>query len=505
MNQLINRILTAPVYDVADITPLDTLKQLSTRLGHQIYAKREDLQPVFSFKCRGAYNKLVNLVENDEAPHGVIAASAGNHAQGLALAANKLGVKATIVMPNITPEIKINAVKRFGGEWVDIVIHGDNFDAAAAHAQDLQDQRDLVFVHPFDDIDVIAGQGTVGKEIIEQLRHIDAIFIPVGGGGLLAGVGAYVKAVKPEIKIIGVEHVESASMKAAIEAGKQVTLEHVSVFADGVAVRRVGETTLDIAKRVTDEIVTVTTDELCATINDVFDETRTIVEPSGAVSLAGIKRWTKDNPAKNLNLVSILSGANMNFDRLRHVTERTAIGAKTECLLGVSIPEKAGTFKTLCETIAGRAITEFNYRYAGHSDSPAHIFMGIAIRDGQREIDEIIDKLQAADYPVRDFSDNDTAKLHLRFMVGGHNRDKTELLYRFEFPERPGALLDFLNGIGAHNITLFHYRNHGSDYGRVLIGIERPDDTAALVNLLDNIGYYYVDETDNAAYQMFLS
>ncbi len=504
MDKLINRILTAPVYDVAEITPLDELKQLSQRLDNRIFAKREDLQPVFSFKCRGAYNKLVHLVENGQAPNGVIAASAGNHAQGLALSAHKLKVKATIVMPNITPDIKINAVKRFGGEWVNVVITGDNFDEAAAHAKQLQDEQGLVFVHPFDDEDVIAGQGTVGKEIIEQLRHIDAIFIPVGGGGLLAGVGAYVKAVKPSIKVIGVEHVESASMQAALAADQLVTLEHVSVFADGVAVKRVGDKTFAIAKDVVDEIVTVTTDALCATINDVFDETRTIVEPSGAVALAGIKRWVRDNQASGLHLVSILSGANMNFDRLRHVTERTAIGAKTECLLGVTIPEKVGAFKTLCETIEKRAITEFNYRYSGDDSAPAHIFMGIAIRNGQQEIDEIVSKLRAADYPVSDFSDNDSAKLHMRFMIGGKQRQRQELLYRFEFPERPGALLHFLNGIGDHNITLFHYRNHGSDYGRVLIGIERPDDIAALTQLLKNIGYYYVDETDNPAYQMFL-
>lgn len=504
MDKLINHILTAPVYDVAEITPLERLNQLSQRLNNHIWAKREDMQPVFSFKCRGAYNKLVNLVERGQVTNGVIAASAGNHAQGLALSAKTLGVKATIVMPSITPDIKINAVKRFGGEWVNVVIHGDNFDEAAAHAKQLQDEQQLVFVHPFDDWDVIAGQGTVGKEIIEQLRHIDAIFIPVGGGGLLAGIGAYVKAIKPSIKVIGVEHVESASMKAAIEAGELVSLEHVSVFADGIAVKRVGEKTFDISRQVTDEIVTITTDELCATINDVFDETRTIIEPSGAASLAGIKRWVSDNNAENLNLVSILSGANMNFDRLRHVTERTAIGAKTECLLGVSIPEVAGAFKRLCETINGRAITEFNYRYSGRTDEAAHIFMGIAIRNGQQEIDEIVAKLSDAGYPVADLSDNDTAKLHLRYMIGGRRSDKAELLYRFEFPERPGALLNFLNNIADNNITLFHYRNHGSDYGRVLIGIECPDDIKQLTQLLDNIGYYYTDESDNDAYQLFL-
>ncbi len=471
MKNLINNILTAPVYDVAKKTPLEELSLLSGRYNNHIFAKREDLQPVFSFKCRGAYNKLVRLFETGAAPNGVIAASAGNHAQGVALSAQKLNIPATIVMPNVTPEIKINAVKQFGGEWVNVVIHGDNFDEAAAYAKHLQNEQGLVFVHPFDDMDVIAGQGTIGKEIIEDLRHIDAIFIPVGGGGLLAGIGAYSKAVKPGIKIIGVEHEESASMKASIEQGKHVVLEHVGLFADGVAVKRVGDETLAIAKDVVDEMITVNTDQLCATINDIFNDTRMIVEPSGAVALAGIKKWIKNNRATGLNLVSILSGANMNFDRLRHVTERTAIGAKTECLLGVTIPERPGAFKQLCECINGRAITEFNYRYSGNTRLPAHIFIGISIRNGQAEIDEIISNLQNNAYPVKDFSDNDTAKLHMRYMVGGHNTDKAERLYRFEFPERPGALLNFLNHIGNNNITLFHYRNHGSDYGRWIISV----------------------------------
>lgn len=504
MKKLMNAILTAPVYDVAKKTPLDEFPILSGRYHNRIFAKREDLQPVFSFKCRGAYNKLIRLSETGAAPHGVIAASAGNHAQGLALSANKLQIPATIVMPNITPEIKVNAVKRFGQQWVDVVIYGNNFDEAAEQAKRLQQEKGLVFVHPFDDIDVIAGQGTIGKEIIEDLRHIDAVFIPVGGGGLIAGVGAYIKAVKPQIKIIGVEHHESASMTASLQRGEQITLPHVSVFADGVAVKRVGDKTFAIAQQVVDEMVTVTTDQLCAAINNIFDEKRTVVEPSGAVALAGIKKWIRQNNAKDLNIVGIISGANMNFDRLRHVTERTAIGAKTECLLGVTIPERPGAFKLLCETISGRSITEFNYRYSGSTVQPAHIFIGISISNGQDEIDEIIDNLKQNGYPVKDFSDNTTAKLHMRYMVGGHNTDKPELLYRFEFPERPGALLNFLSNIGEHNITLFHYRNHGSDYGRVLIGIEKPRDVKALEKLLDHIGYHYVDETQNEAYQMFL-
>ncbi|MBS9777916.1 MAG: threonine ammonia-lyase, biosynthetic [Gammaproteobacteria bacterium] len=504
MKDLINNILTAPVYDVAVKTPLDKLPLLSARYGNYIFAKREDMQPVFSFKCRGAYNKLIKLVEENQAPNGVIAASAGNHAQGLALSANALKINATIVMPNITPEIKINAVKRFGGEWVNVVINGDNFDEAAAHAKMLQQKKGLVFVHPFDDIDVIAGQGTAGKEIIEDLRHIDAVFIPVGGGGLLAGAGAYIKAVKPQIKIIGVEHEESASMTASLQKGEHVVLDHVGVFADGVAVKRVGDTTFDIVKDVVDEMVAVSTDELCATINDIFDDTRTVVEPSGAVALAGVKKWITEHNVSGLNIVSVLSGANMNFDRLRHVTERTAIGAQTECLLGVSIPERQGAFKQLCQCINGRAITEFNYRYSGTEEKLANIFIGISIRNGEQEINDIISTLTTNNYPVKNFSDNDTAKLHIRYMVGGHNSKKNELLYRFEFPERPGALLNFLNNIADHNITLFHYRNHGSDYGRVLMGIEKPSDIGALEHLLDNIGYYYVNETENEAYQTFL-
>ncbi|MPV86829.1 threonine ammonia-lyase, biosynthetic [Ostreibacterium oceani] len=507
MKDLLNNILTAPVYDVAKKTPLELLPQLSAKLNHQVYAKREDLQPVFSFKCRGAYNKLAKLVDAVPDLAGVITASAGNHAQGLALAASKLGIRATIVMPNITPAIKINAVKRFGQSWVTVVIHGDNFDEAAEHAKQLQHEQSLVFVHPFDDMDVIAGQGTVGKEIVEQLRHIDAVFIPIGGGGLAAGVGAYIKTVKPSIKIIGVEHVESASMQAAISQQALVTLPHVGVFADGIAVKRVGENNFAIARQVIDEMVTVTTDQICAAINDIFDETRTIVEPSGAASVAGLKKWCQAQPVRGqasnpLNLVTIVSGANMNFDRLRHVTERTAIGAQTECLLGVTIPERPGAFRQLCEIINGRAITEFNYRYAA-TDS-ASIFIGIAIGQGSAEIAEIIAMLGEAGYEVSDFSDNDIAKLHMRYMIGGKCADKSELLYRFEFPERPGALLNFLQHIGGHNITLFHYRNHGSDYGRVLIGIESPDEVSRLNAMLDKIGYYYVDETDNPAYTMFL-
>lgn len=506
MDKLITNILTAPVYDVAQITPLEALQNLSNAYHNQIYAKREDLQGVFSFKCRGAYNKLARLLQNDpaRAKKGVITASAGNHAQGVALAAKKLGLHATIVMPNITPEIKINAVRRLGGEAVNVVIFGDNFDAAAAHAKQLQQQADLTFIHPFDDLDVIAGQGTVGKEIIEQLHDVNAIFIPIGGGGLIAGVAAYVKTLKPEVKIIGVEHIESASMQQAITNKQIITLEHVGIFADGIAVKRVGEHTFPLVQQYVDEIITVSTDEICAAIKNIFDETRSIVEPSGAAALAGVKAYLQQHPSKNQNLVAILTGANMNFDRLRHVTERMAIGAQKECLLGVKIPETPGAFEALCEVISQRAVTEFNYRYAGNNAKDAHIFIGIAIANGREEINAIIQRLEQAGYPVADFSDNDTAKLHMRYLIGGRNQDKPELLFRFEFPERPGALLNFLHHIRGQNITLFHYRNHGSDYGRVLVGIETPADKNALLKQLDKLGYYYADESQNPAYQMFL-
>lgn len=502
LNKLLNDILTAPVYDVAVKTPLDRLPQLSANLDNEIYLKREDLQPVFSFKCRGAYNKLVKLVEANPDIPGVVCASAGNHAQGVALSANKLKVKAIIVMPVITPAIKVNAVKRFGGEFAEVVLFGENFDEAAAHAKQLCHEQGYTFVHPFDDLNVIAGQGTAGKEIIEQNRQVDYVFVPVGGGGLLAGIAAYIKTVKPNIKVIGVEHVESASMTTSLKNHENTTLNHVGVFADGVAVKRVGDVTFAICHPLVDDILTVTTDEICAGINNIFDETRTIAEPSGAIALAGLKKWLAKNPVKGKTLVAINSGANVNFDRLRHITERTAIGAKTECILGVTIAEQPGSFKKLCGLIAGRSITEFNYRYSGKDT--ANIFIGLAIAQGDAEIHAIIDLLKKNHYPVYDLSDNDSAKLHVRYMIGGKSADKKERLYRFEFPERPGALLNFLNHMQGYNITLFHYRNHGSDYGRVLVGIEDNQDHTALQKTLDSIGYYYSDESENIAYQMFL-
>lgn len=502
LNKLVNDILTAPVYDVAIKTPLDRLPQLSSKLENEIYLKREDLQPVFSFKCRGAYNKLIKLVEENPNITGVVCASAGNHAQGVALSANKLGVHAVIVMPVITPAIKVNAVKRFGGGFCEVVLVGENFDEAATHAKALCQDKGYIFVPPFDDLSVIAGQGTAGKEIIEQNRHVDAIFVPVGGGGLLAGIAAYVKTVKPSIKVIGVEHVESASMDFSFQHGEVTELNHVGVFADGVAVKRVGDVTFAICHGLVDETIQVTTDEICAGINNIFDETRTIAEPSGAIALAGIKKWLVKNPIKNQTLVAINSGANVNFDRLRHITERTAIGAKTECLLGVTIAEAPGSFKKLCGLISSRSITEFNYRYT--SDDKANIFIGLAIAQGDDEIQSVIQTLTDNDYSVYDLSDNDSAKLHVRYMVGGKAKTKKEQLYRFEFPERPGALLNFLNHMQGFNITLFHYRNHGSDYGRVLVGIEDNQAPDKLRQALDNLGYYYSDESENIAYQMFL-
>ncbi len=502
LNKLLNDILTAPVYDVSIQTPLDRLPQLSAKLGNEIYLKREDLQPVFSFKCRGAYNKLVKLSEQNPDLAGVVCASAGNHAQGVALAANKLGIKAKIFMPVITPAIKVEAVKRFGGAFAEVVLIGENFDDTSAHAKSFCDAEGFTFVHPFDDLNVIAGQGTVGKEIVEQNRHVDCIFVPVGGGGLLSGVAAYIKQVKPSIRLIGVEHIESASMAFSMAAKENRSLEHVSVFAEGVAVKRVGDYCFNLCNALVDETIQVTTDEICASINSIFNETRTIAEPSGAIALAGLQKWLANTPSTGKTLVAINSGANVNFDRLRHITERTAIGAKTECLLGVTIPEVPGSFKRLCGLISDRSITEFNYRY-NKADS-ANVFIGLAVQGGDQETTEVIKLLSEAGYPVHNLSDNDSAKLHVRYMIGGKTSDKTERLYRFEFPEKPGALLSFLNNMQGHNITLFHYRNHGSDYGRVLVGIESSGDAKALQASLDKTGYYYCDESENIAYQLFL-
>jgi threonine dehydratase len=498
----IERILTARVYDVARESPLDPAPALSERLRNSVFLKREDLQPIFSFKLRGAYNKISGMAPAQRAA-GVVCASAGNHAQGVALAGNRLGIRAVIVMPATTPSIKVDAVRALGGE---VVIHGEGYDDAYAHATALAAESGLAFIHPFDDPDVIAGQGTIGMEILRQTRDpAHAIFIPVGGGGLAAGVSVYVKYLSPSTRLVGVEAEESPSMQAALAAGRPVTLGQVGIFADGVSVRRVGDETFRLCQRHLDEIVLVNTDEICAAIKDVFTDTRSIAEPAGAMAVAGMKRWLADNPIENSTLIAINSGANMNFDRLVHVAERANIGEQTEALLGVEIPERPGSFMRFCELIGRRVVTEFNYRYA--DPSQAHIFVGIRLDRGRAERGELIDLLEGQGYPAVDLSDDEMAKVHIRHMVGGYAPPiENERLFRFEFPERLGALMDFLGAIGSRwNISLFHYRNHGSDFGRVLAGVQvSPDDDREFVEHLAELGYAYWEETGNRAYQMFL-
>jgi threonine dehydratase len=499
----VDRILKAKVYDVAVETALDAAPRLSRRLDNRIWFKREDLQPVFSFKIRGAYNKIAHL-SPISAQRGVICASAGNHAQGVALGARTRGIPAVIVMPLITPDIKVQAVADLGAE---IVLHGDDYDQAYEHAIELGRQRGMVFVHPFDDPDVIAGQGTIAMEILRQQHGdaIDAIFVPVGGGGLIAGIGAYTKSLYPRIKIIGVEPEDAAGMYESLRAGKRVTLERVGMFADGVAVRRVGEETFRLAQQYVDEIILVTTDQICSAIQDIFQDTRSIAEASGALAVAGIKKYVARENCTARTFIAINGGANMNFDRLRYVAERADLGAQREALFAVEIPEVPGSFLRFCELLGRRSVTEFNYRY-GDSQT-AQIFVGVALTQGRAERDELLQSISAAGFAVRDMTDNEMAKLHVRYMVGGQPRDLAdERLYRFEFPERPGALLKFLQAIGtAWNISLFHYRNHGSDYGRVLAGIQVSAETRTDFLLhLNELHYAYTEETDNAAYRIFL-
>ncbi|MCW9014714.1 MAG: threonine ammonia-lyase, biosynthetic [Gammaproteobacteria bacterium] len=498
----IEKILTARVYDVAIESPLDFAKRLSERLDNRILLKREDLQPVFSFKLRGAYNKLFQLSQQGEVK-GVIAASAGNHAQGLALSAEKLGQKATIVMPKTTPRIKVEAVKSYGAKTV---LFGDTYDEASKHAYELAEQEGLSFIHPYDDPDVIAGQGTIAMELLRQHPEpIDIVFIPVGGGGLIAGMSAFIKYLRPDIKIIGVEPEDAASMAEALKKNRRVVLDQVGIFADGVAVKQVGRETFRIAKKCVDEVITVSTDEICAAIKDIFDDTRSITEPAGALAVAGIKKYVEQHDLKDQTLVAINSGANMNFDRLRHVSERAELGEQREGLIAVTIPEKPGSFRKFCKTIGKRGITEFNYRYS--DDKDANVFAGIQLSDGVVEMGQLRTKLTDAGYPVLCMTDNEVAKMHIRYMVGGHvQRLENEVLYRFEFPEIPGALLNFLTQIGNRwNISLFHYRNHGAAYGRVLVGLQVPhSDHKALQEFLSTLGYRWWEETDNPAYKMFL-
>jgi threonine dehydratase len=495
-------ILTAPVYDVARRTPLEPAPRISQRLGNQVLLKREDLQPVFSFKLRGAYTRLAQL-DADERARGVLAISAGNHAQGVALGARQLGIDATIVMPATTPRIKVEAVEALGAR---IVLHGDSYDEAAAHGRELAQREGRTLVHPYDDPLVIAGQGTVAMELLAQ-RHgrLDAVFIPVGGGGLAAGMAVYIKALDPSIRVIAVEPDDAACLKAALAAGEPVRLDQVGLFVDGCAVRQIGSAPFELLRHFVDEVVTVDADQVCAAIRDVFEDTRSIVEPAGALALAGLKRWVTENAATGQSLVAVLSGANMNFDRLGHIAERAEIGEQHEALFGVTIPERPGSFLAFCRTIGRRAVTEFNYRY--HGRAAAQVYVGIALKGGSAERLAVRQALQDGGFEVADHTENEVARLHVRHLVGGPAAELgRERLFRFEFPERPGALLQFLETLGTRwNISLFHYRNHGAAYGRVLAGFEiaEVDDTAFEADL-QRLGFWHVEETGNPALRQFV-
>ncbi len=497
----LERILTARVYDVAIETPIDPAPAMSARLRNRILLKREDMQPVFSFKLRGAYNKMRGL-SRSELKRGVIAASAGNHAQGVALSAQRLGCRATIVMPVTTPTIKVDAVRARGAE---VVLVGDSYDEAYRHAIQLGRKRKLTFVHPYDDPDVIAGQGTIGMEILRQHPEpIHALFVAVGGGGLIGGVAAYVKRLRPETKVIGVQPVDSDAMARALEAGRRVTLPRVGLFADGVAVKRVGKETFRLAREYVDGMIRVDTDATCAAIKDVFEDTRSILEPAGALPVAGAKAYAERTGIEGATLIAVTCGANMNFNRLRFVAERAEVGERREAILAVTIPERPGSFRRFCAILGPRNITEFNYRMGDADD--AQVFVGVAIQ-GREETEPIIRALRRHGLPTVDLSENEMAKLHVRHLVGGHSPlAHDELVYRFEFPERPGALLQFLSRMRTDwNISLFHYRNHGADYGRVLVGMQVPaDEMGAFQRFLANLGYPSVDETRNPAYRLFL-
>ncbi|MDA8786327.1 threonine ammonia-lyase, biosynthetic [Porticoccaceae bacterium] len=500
-HKYVKKILDARIYDLAIETPVDAAPLLSHRLNNQVLLKREDLQPVFSFKLRGAYNKLRHL-SDEQLAAGVIAASAGNHAQGLALAAKKMGVKATIVMPQTTPQIKVDAVRARGAK---VVLIGDSYDAAAAHANKLIEEQGLTYIHPFDDPDIIAGQGTIGMEILRQVPgDLDAIFIAVGGGGLCAGVAAYVKNLRPDIKIIAVESDDAACLDAAMKAGRRVRLKEVGIFADGTAVAQIGKETFRILKDLVDEVITVSTDEICAAIKDVYNDTRAICEPSGALGTAGLKKYVEAHGVEGQTLMAIQCGANIDFDRLRYISERTETGEKREAVLAVTIDEEPGSFEKFCKALHRRNISEFNYRY--NDADRAQIFVGMKVTsDDDRR--ELVQELGRKGYAVSDMTDNETAKLHIRHMVGGHAPHVVdEQVFRFEFPERPGALLNFLVQLGGRfNISMFHYRNHGSAFGRVLVGLQASKKDAREVRqFLDNLGYHYTDETDNEAYRFFL-
>lgn len=498
LQSLFRAIGRARVYDVAHRTPMMLAEGLSSKLDHQVYLKREDLQRTHSFKIRGAYNRIAHL---ELGTPGVIAASAGNHAQGVALGAREHGLPATIVMPRTTPRIKVAGVERYGPH---IVLHGDNFDQAKDHAARLAEENGLTMIHPFDDFDVIAGQGTVGKEILDEEPDMDAVFIPVGGGGLLAGVAAWIKQLNPECRIIAVEAEESACLKAALDAGKPVELETVDSFADGVAVRKIGRLPFDVAAGLVDEVITVDPDAICAAIKDVFENTRSIAEPAGALAIAGLKQWVSKAPDRNMKLVALLSGANIDFHNLRHISERAETGEHREALFAVTIPEVPGAFLKLCESLGKRNVTEFNYRYADPKN--AVIFIGVHTPGGLADRHTVARQLGDAGFEVLDLSDNETAKLHLRHLVGGKSQAENEKLFRFEFPERPGALLSFLKTLGSQwNISLFHYRNHGAAMGRVLVGFQIPGaEYPSFIEALENTHYPWWDESENPACELFL-
>ncbi len=497
----LEKILNAQVYDVAIESPLDPAPNLSARTGNRIFLKREDMQPVFSFKLRGAYNKIAKL-SPEKLKRGVICASAGNHAQGVALSAAKIGCRAVIVMPTTTPQIKVQAVRNRGGE---VVLAGDSYDEAYAHALELEKTEKLSFVHPFDDPEVIAGQGTIGMEILRQHpKPIHAVFVAIGGGGLAAGVGAYIKRLRPETRVIGVETYDADAMKRSLAAGKRVRLDQVGLFADGTAVKFVGEETFRVCKEVVDEVILVDTDAICAAIKDVFEDTRSILEPSGALAIAGAKAYAAEHKLKDKTLVAVASGANTNFDRLRFVAERAEIGEQREAVLAVTLPEKPGSYKKFVSLIGSRNITEFNYRFNDRAE--AHVFVGIQVGNRAESL-KLVDSLQKHGYATLDLTDDEMAKLHIRHLVGGHAPGiENEILYRFEFPERPGALMNFLNNMSAGwNISLFHYRNHGADYGRVLVGMQVPPaEKGAFKEFLKNLGYAHWEETNNPAYRLFL-
>lgn len=497
----IEKILRAKVYDVAIETPLDFAPLLSERLNNNVLLKREDLQSVFSFKLRGAYNKMATL-DREARALGVIAASAGNHAQGVALAAKRLNIKALIVMPTTTPEIKIKSVKGMGA---DIVLFGDSYSEAYDHAHKLAKRNQLVFVHPYDDAEVIAGQGTVAMEILrQQTGDLDAIFVPVGGGGLIAGIAVYCKFVRPEIKIIGVEPDDADCLNRALQAGRRVVLEQVGLFADGVAVKQIGAEPFHLAQRYVDEVITVTTDEICAAIKDIFDDTRSIAEPAGALATAGLKKYVERENVQKQTLIAIDSGANINFDRLRYVAERAQVGEHREILLAVSIPESPGSFLTFCTLLGGRSITEFNYRY--FNEQMAQVFVGISSSGLESDRAAMIRHLEQQGFTVTDMTANELAKEHVRYMVGGHAPcELNEIIYSIEFPERPGALLKFLTELGGRwNISLFHYRNHGAAFGKVLMGLQMPkSEQPSFEQCLRESGFVYAEQTANPAYRLF--